>query len=154
VGIEHVLTTRVRWLIAAAAAALAMSSTWTLTAGDLTPGISGLTNQYNPLTNSLDLIPYYIPGYYVPGTLVRGYQNDARLFLLVALAASLAQVVRARGQLVERIAIGALLASLALALSARNGGIVLLLGLALGLVGGDAWRALRACLLVPSPATG
>ncbi|MGI8711366.1 MAG: hypothetical protein ACR2LA_10270 [Acidimicrobiales bacterium] len=84
--------TRVRLLLVASAlsAVVALGVTWTLSPGDagfLSPGSTTLTNQYNPVTGGLDLVPQYNPGFYIvgsPGLASAGYADDVRVGLVPA----------------------------------------------------------------------
>ena len=89
-----VVVTRVRLLLVASAlsAVVALGVTWTLSPGDagfLSPGSTTLTNQYNPVTGGLDLVPQYNPGFYIvgsPGLASAGYADDVRVGLVPAAA--------------------------------------------------------------------
>lgn len=78
---------------AAACVVLSLGVTWSSdpgTAGIVTPGTTVLTNQYNPFTGYLDLVPQYQMGFYLPGapgTASSGYADDVRVGLVPALAA-------------------------------------------------------------------
>ncbi|MCU1688754.1 MAG: hypothetical protein JWN20_682 [Jatrophihabitantaceae bacterium] len=153
---EGAAASRVRWLAAAALATLALSRVWDYEAGSA--GTTSLTDQFNPYTGGLDLVPCCIPG--TPADVVYGYQSPVRIFLLVAVAGSPIAALGARARLAERLALGGLVAAFVLALSANEGSEVLTLGLALVLVGGPLGHLLRKRFLGAStaphrsPATG
>lgn len=89
---------RVRALVGGAAllAALSLGVTWSVAPGDagvLTPGTTTLTNQFNPSTGELDLVPQFNPGFYFPGSpgsASTGYADDVRIGLVPAAAVLIA----------------------------------------------------------------
>lgn len=93
---------RVRVLLGGAAllVALSLGVTWSVAPGDagvLSPGTTTLTNQYNPYTGYLDLVPQYNPGFYFPGSPGRastGYADDVRIGLVPAFALLVAAALR------------------------------------------------------------
>ena len=79
-------------VLAAALVAVSLGLVWhaTLaTTGYQTPGLSSTTLQHNWYTGGLDLVPTYMPGYFVAGDPTegaRGFEAPVRLVLVPALA--------------------------------------------------------------------
>jgi hypothetical protein len=129
----------VRWLAAAALVLLQLGRLWEYRVG--LPGGTVLVNQYNWYSDTLDLVPYYIPG--TPGEQVFGYQAPARLFLVAAAAAAVVAATGRAPRLAPRVAVGALAGALVMALGGHQGDVVLVLALALALVGRPAWDGVQ-----------
>jgi hypothetical protein len=137
--------TRLNWSVAAVIAMLTVGRLWSVDAGLLNLGITILVNQFDPSSGGLELVPSYIPGSYQPGAVLHGYQVSARVFLIPALLISTALAFGfALGRRWPRIAVAGFAGAFVLALSARQGDLVLMLGAALLLVGQPAFLDLRS----------
>lgn len=106
---------------AAVLAALPLGVQWSYLSGFAVGGGSILTNQYNPVTGDLDLVPQYLPSYFTAGSVVNGSQAPVRLLLVLASAAFvLAALRRTRNtRSIVRVGVVAVAAALALALAER-----------------------------------